>query len=107
MPDRTDRRAAERFPVNQDTRCTFAAPVGADLGPARIQNVSTDGIGLLLTQRAEVGTQLAISVTTGNKGFARTLLIQVVHVTQQSGGYLVGGTFVTPLTYEELRSLVM
>src|SRR4051812_39759484 len=27
MPERTDRRAAERFPVNQETRCDFAAVV--------------------------------------------------------------------------------
>lgn len=108
MPERIDRRAAERFPVNQDTRCTFAAPLGTELGPTRVQNVSTDGIGLLVTQRVEVGTQLAICVTTGNKGFSRTLLIQVAHVTQQAGGsYLVGGSFTTPLTYEELTALVM
>jgi hypothetical protein len=108
MQDRTDRRAAERFPVNQDTRCDFAAQVADDLGPVRVQNVSTDGIGLVLTRRVEVGSRLALGVNNAAKGFVRTLLVTVVHVTQQAGAsYLVGGTFATPLTYEELVSLVM
>jgi hypothetical protein len=108
MPERTDRRAAERFPVNQDTRCTFAAPVAEDLGPVRIQNVSTDGIGLILAKRVEVGSKLVVSVANPAKNFTRTLMVQVVHVTQQAGGsYLVGGTISPPLTYEELTALVM
>jgi hypothetical protein len=99
---------ADRFPVNKDTRCEFAAPVAEDLGPSRIQNVSTEGVGLLLTRRVEVGARLAVSVANPAKGLARTLLVQVVHVTQQAGGsYLVGGTLSTPLTYEELTALVM
>jgi hypothetical protein len=99
---------ADRFPVNKDTRCDFAAPVAEDLGPSRIQNVSTEGVGLLLTRRVEVGSRLAVSVANPAKGLTRTLLVQVVHVTQQAGGsYLVGGILSTPLTYEELTALVM
>jgi hypothetical protein len=30
-----------------------------------------------------------------------------MHSTPTAGGYLVGGTFLTPLTYEELRSMLM
>jgi hypothetical protein len=108
MPERTARRAAERFPVNQETRCDFAAPVTEPLGPVRIRDVSTDGIGLLLSKRVEVGSTLALGVSNAGKGFARTLLVQVAHVTHQVGGtYLVGGILSTPLTYDELRNLVM
>src|SRR5262249_2490123 len=108
MPEQSDRRMAERFPVNKDTRCDFAAPVAEDLGPVRIQNVSTDGIGLLLTKRVEAGSRLLVGVTNPAKGFTRKLLVQVVHVTQQAGAaYLVGGTLSQPLTYEELTALVM
>ncbi len=107
MPDPSDRRAAERFPVTPDTRCGFVAQVGEELGPVRIQNVSTDGIGLLLTRKVEVGSTIAVGVTNAPKGFNRTLLVKVAHVTQQMGGYLVGGTFSTPLSYDELRTLVM
>jgi hypothetical protein len=108
MPQQSDRRASERFPVGRDTQCQFVSPVVEDFGPVRLQNVSTDGVGLLLTRKVEAGALLAVGVTNTAKGFARTWLVRVAHVTEQSkGSYLVGGTFVTPLTYEELTALVM
>src|SRR5262245_36614365 len=109
MPDYPpERRAAERYPVNADTICNLVSPVVEDFGPARIQNVSTDGIGVVLTRRVEPGTLLAVGGAVTGRAFARTLLVRVVHVTERAGGgsYLVGGTFTTPLTYEELRTLV-
>jgi hypothetical protein len=108
MPDPRDRRSAERFPVNADTSCQFVRPVGDELGHARIKNVSTDGIGLLLSKRVEPGSLLAIALMVKGKPFNRTLLVQVAHVTAQPGGsFLVGGNFVTPLTYDDLKTLVM
>jgi hypothetical protein len=35
------------------------------------------------------------------------MLVRVVHVTPEHGVFLVGGTFNTPLTYDELTTLVM
>jgi PilZ domain len=103
-----DRRAAERIPVTSDTHCNFLSPVVEDFGPGKIRNVSTDGIGLLLSRQVEPGTLLAVGLANAAKGFARTVLVRVVHVTPQPGGsFLIGGTFSTPLTYEELRNLVM
>src|SRR5262245_35629591 len=108
MAEPSDRRAAERFPAGAGTSCEFSAPLGKDLGPSRIKNVSTDGIGLLVSGRVERGDALAIVVANKAKSFQRTLLVQVVHVTPQPGGtFLIGGTFATPLTYEELTALVM
>jgi hypothetical protein len=108
MPQQPDRRGAERFPIGRDTQCQFASPVVEDFGPVRIQNVSTDGIGMLVTRKVEVGSLLAVGVANPAKSFARTWLVRVVHVTEQSkGSYLVGGTFATPLTYEELTAVVM
>jgi hypothetical protein len=108
MSEPSDRRAAERFPVNQDTACSFVSPVDENFGPARIKNVSTSGVGLVLSKKVDVGALLAVGVNNKAKNFARNLLVRVVHVTEQSkGSYLVGGTFQTPLTYEELVALVM
>ena len=59
MSDPSDRRAAERFPVNQDTACNFVSPVDENFGPARIKNVSTGGVGLIVTKKVEVGALLA------------------------------------------------
>lgn len=104
----SERRAAERFPVSADARCQFVAPVGQELGPARIKNVSSDGIAVLLNRRVEPGATLAVTVTIQGKTFNRTLLVKVAHVTPQAGGsFLVGGSFSPPLTYEELTALVM
>jgi PilZ domain len=107
MPE-SDRRAAERFTVTADTTCDFTAALSKDLGATRIKNVSTEGIGLVVSGPVEQGAVLAILVNNKPKAFSRTLLVQVVHVTPQAGGtYLVGGTFLAPLTYQELTALVM
>lgn len=107
MPEPADRRASERFPVTTDTSCSFIAPVAEDFGPAKIQNLSMEGIGLLLSKRVEPGTLLTVTLSNSAKNFIKTLLVRVVHVTTQRGGSLVGGTLETPLTYQEFTSLVM
>jgi len=108
MVDPKDRRVAERFPVNAQTACNFLSPVLEDFGPVRIKNVSNEGIGLMVGHKLEPGLLLAVSLANPAKSFAKTLLVRVAHVTPQAGGaYLVGGTFETPLTYDELKTLVM
>jgi hypothetical protein len=107
MPDPAERRTEERFPVNTDTACTFAAPVAEDFGPVRLRNVSMQGVGLLLSRRVEPGTLLAVTLSNPARGFIKTVLVRVVHATPQPGGCLVGGTFATPLTYQELSTLVL
>ena len=107
MPDPADRRTEERFPVNTDTSCSFLSPVVEDFGPAKLQNISMDGIGILVARQVEPGTLLAVSLSNPARGFAKTVLVRVVHATPQHGAYLVGGTFSTPLTYQELTCLVM
>jgi hypothetical protein len=107
MPDPADRRVAERFPVNSDTSCAFVGPVVEDVGPAKIHNVSMDGIGLLVARQVQPGAVLAITLANPARGFTKTVLVRVAHATPQYGGCLVGGTFNTPLTYQELTTLVM
>ena len=107
MPEPNDRRGAERFPVTRETTCAFVSPVVEDFGPARIKNISMDGIGLNLTRRVEPGTKLAVSITNPAKNFSKTVIVRVAHATAEHGAFLVGGTFDTPLTYQELTALVM
>jgi hypothetical protein len=107
MAEPNDRRAAERFPVNPDTSCSFVGPVVEDFGPAKVRNLSMEGIGLLMIRRVEPGTLLAVSLSNPARGFSKTVLVRVVHATAQPGGCLVGGTFQTPLTYQELSTLVL
>jgi hypothetical protein len=107
MPEPTNRRSTERFPVNATTSCSFLSPVVEDFGPAKIKNISMDGIGLLLAQRLEPGTLLAVSLSNSARSSTKTALVRVAHVTPDHGTFLVGGTFTTPLTYEELSKLVL
>jgi hypothetical protein len=107
MGDSADRRAAARMPVNAATGCSFAAPLVTDLGTVKVRDVSLDGIGLILVRRVEVGTLLVIGLENPEKNIAKTMLVQVAHVTPIGTGFLVGGTFDQPLTYQELTALVM
>jgi len=107
MPEPINRRATERFPVNASTSCSFLSPVVEDFGPVKIKDIAMDGIGLLLAQRLEPGTLLAVSLSNSARSFTRTVLVRVAHVTPDHGTYLVGGSFNTPLTYEELSKLVL
>lgn len=103
-----ERRAGERLNVNAATACNFFSPVLEDLGDARIQGISNEGIGLIVQHKLEPGLLLAINVVNTNRSFSRTMLVRVVHVTPKPGDfYFVGGKFQTPLTYEELKALVM
>jgi hypothetical protein len=107
MTEPINRRATERFPVNDSTSCSFLSPVVEDFGPAKIKNISMDGIGLLLAQPLEPGTLLAVSLSNPARSFTKTVLVRVAHLTPDHGTYLAGGNFTTPLTYEELSKLVL
>ncbi len=103
-----ERRATPRYPVNADTSCPFIMPLADDFGPARIREISTEGIGLLTSRAIEPGTLLVIGLKNAAHNFYRTQVVQVVHATRAVGGmYIIGGTFLNPLTYEELRACVM
>jgi hypothetical protein len=102
-----DRRAVERVAVTSDTTCSFVSPLVEDFGAARVRDISLNGIGVILGRKIEVGTLLVMELVNESRGFSRTMILRVAHVTQVNGGYLVGGEFATPLNYQEFTSLVM
>src|SRR5437660_730673 len=63
--------------------------------------------GLLVANKVAVGAVLVVGLANADKGFAKTVLVNVAHVTPVPGGFLVGGTFAPPLTYQELTTLVL
>jgi hypothetical protein len=107
MADSTDRRAAERFPVNIETSCPFASPAIEDFGPVRLRDISMAGVGLILSRRVEVGSLLALTLTNASKGFTKTVIVRVTHATPVGSNCLVGGAFTVPLTYQEMTLFVM
>ena len=72
-----------------------------------MKSLSLEAVGLLLTRPVEPGVVLAVSLCNAAKRFAKTVLVRIVNVTPAPGGCLVRGAFVTPLTYQELTTLVM
>jgi hypothetical protein len=107
MAESADRRATERYPVNQDSSCPFLSPVTEDFGPVRIRDVSMQGVGLLLNRKVEQGALLTIVLENLARGFNKTVLVRVAHVTPLGSSFLVGCSFVTPLTYQEMSTLVL
>jgi hypothetical protein len=107
MPEPVDRRQSERFPVNAEATCPFLSPVVEDFGPVKIRDVSMAGVGLLVRRRIEPGTLVAVTLENPARGFTKTVLVRVTHSTALAGGYLVGGAFVAPLSYQEMTVLVL
>jgi hypothetical protein len=107
MSEQGERRAAERFAVNTDTACAFVGPVIEDFGAAKVKDISMQGIGLVMSKRVEIGAVLAVTLTIAGRGVVKTVLVRVTHVTPQLGNFLVGGSFVTPLSYQEMSSFVL
>jgi hypothetical protein len=102
-----DRRAEERYPVSADAACPFLSPVVEDFGAVRIRDVSMHGVGLLVPRRVEPGTLLTVALANPTRNFNKTVLARVVHLTAVTGGFLAGCTFVTPLSYQEMSSLIL
>jgi hypothetical protein len=107
MTESVAARAAERFPTNADASCPFLSPVAEDFGPIRIRDVSMQGVNLLVSRRVEPGALLAVVLTNASRGFSKTVLVRVGHVATTAGGFLIGGAFTTPLTYQEMTALVL
>jgi hypothetical protein len=107
MAENADRRAVERYAVNTEAICPFVSPVTEDFATVKIRDVSMQGIGLLMSRRVEPGALLTVVLANLARGFSKTVLVRVVHVTALGGSYLVGGTFVTPLNYQEMSVLVL
>jgi hypothetical protein len=107
MTESTDRRAAERYPVNKDATCPFVSPVVEDFGPVKVRDVSMQGVGLITNRRVEVGALLTVVLANPARSFSKTVLARVVHITPMGGAFLAGCSFVTPLTYQEMTTLVL
>jgi hypothetical protein len=74
---------------------------------AKIRNISTRGLGLVLGRRFEPGAGLAIEIPETDTRPADTLLAKVVRVNPQpDGSWLLGCAFVSELGDDELEALL-
>ncbi len=107
----SERRAWLRFPCNLETSCT---PVSAKTAkeweahwPAKVCNISADGVGLLLRRPFEPGTLLTLTLQSADASVERTMLVRVLHLKSRSRNeWLAGCAFVSELSDSELQALV-
>lgn len=102
-----DRRAWVRYECDWDSACQPLAGGRGTQWQGKIRNLSRGGLAIALRRRFEIGTILAIGMQGPADGARNTFLARVAHVaTQTDGSWLLGCSFKTPLTEEELQALL-
>ncbi len=99
-------RAWVRYAPRQETPCHLMSLSDDECWPARVQNLSTNGVGLHLEERVDVGRFVLVELMSASGLFSRLLLTRVVHLSDQPGGYLLGGEFISQLPDSELKFLL-
>jgi hypothetical protein len=100
-------RAWVRYAPRQETPCHLMALSDDTCWPARVENLSTNGVGLFLEEPIAVGRFVLVELTSASGLFSRLLLTRVVHLSKHAGGgYLLGGEFISQLPDSELRFLL-
>jgi hypothetical protein len=79
---------------------------GMEWLPANVQDLSCRGIGLVVPRPVQSGAVLSVRLNPYDLR-QKAVLVRIKHVAALPGGqHQVGGTFVVPLSPEEVRSLV-
>jgi serine/threonine-protein kinase len=112
-PEGEERRAAARFECTVPIPCTVrrascgeiaAQPSCSD---GQVRDLSSNGIGLLLSRAIEPGSLLTVNLDTGNGQVKTTRDVLVMRVTSLEGRrWFVGGKLTKGLSKEELRLLL-
>jgi hypothetical protein len=104
--DLAERRAAVRYPSQCATAC-HPVPEGDALCSARVVDISTTGIGLLVDRFVEPETLLGVDMQCDEPALTYTLLVEVRHVTQRADGeWLLGCSFARELSQQEVQTLL-
>jgi hypothetical protein len=100
-----ERRAVVRYLCDQEI--SYYTPSARLRHWARVRNISTGGVGLLLNAPIEPGTALAIEMKTMDPATSLTLPARVVHATKQEGGsWIMGCKFLKRPTEKNLLPLL-
>jgi serine/threonine protein kinase len=100
----SDKRASVRYASNQGGFCNAVGSEKTPRWPARVQNVSADGVALLLGRRFEVRSSLWVEMADGPAG--RYYLVRVVRVQSRPGRkWLLGCIFARRLAEDEVQTL--
>jgi hypothetical protein len=101
-PASPDYRAWVRFPCDVATSCRPVRNLRPPEWPARVHNISANGIGLVVGQEFQPGAVLSVELPGQPR---RAVLACVVHATAQGEGeWLLGCSLSAELTADELRA---
>lgn len=104
-----ERRTQPRYESSQDSRCMPLAAYKGDEWKARVKDVSTQGMSLLVNRRFEVGTVLTVLLPeqpmVGDR--PQRLIVRVIRQQSESPRrWLLACAFARPLSDDEVRALV-
>src|SRR5947209_15861989 len=80
-----ERRVVVRYPCYLGTSCHALPGDAATEWPARVRDISTSGIGLLVRRPFEPGTLLGVDLVSEDESLTYTLLTEVMHTRAQGG----------------------
>jgi hypothetical protein len=105
LSPRAERRKWPRYPV-RGLRASVIRESDKAFWAAEPQNLSRNGIKLILDQRIEIGTKTSIIVYRDNQRILFQVPMQVVYVVAQPGNrWVVGGAFARELSDQEVQGL--
>ena len=104
-----ERRRAPRYRPGPAVTCAVQPTLGNGAWHAEVQNVSTGGMRLRVSQPGcplRPGRVLELALASAARGAHLAVRLRLAHSTELEGGdYEVGGAFDRPLTQQELESL--
>jgi hypothetical protein len=104
---RVERRAWKRYPCPRRPIIRVLTRPSFVVREATVLDVSRGGIGLLMAERLEPGTVLALQLQAKHTGQSRILSARVVYANQQpDGSWRVGCALGALFSEEELESLL-
>jgi hypothetical protein len=107
LPQTSERRAWVRYPPRRlEILWHLFGMKPPEPRSARIQDISTQGVGLIVDRSFAQGSVLVLRFP-GSSLDSRPILVRVKHLQPLSDGeFKVGCTFVVPLSDEQLAELV-
>jgi hypothetical protein len=103
----SDRRETLRFPITAETAAHLVAALGESSWPARVLDLSAEGVSLSVRCRFEPGVTVPLELANGRRVFCCALRLRIVHATEQTdGSFIVGGDFERRLTASELTAIL-
>jgi hypothetical protein len=104
----TTKTLAKRKPVGLEAYCRSVAAVKDDPWPARVREIKSGSISLLLTRRFEPGTLLVIELEKKEQSLSHTLVGRVHKAALSSNGsWELGCTLANKIAEDDLQALLL